>query len=274
MRGQHATLVRRYHPTYESPKRAYEAALAEAVQPGAAWLDVGCGRCISANAELDEELTRRAALVVGCDADPHLRRHSSIRNLVLCDAAALPFREGVFDLVTNCMVAEHLEDPERAFREVARVTKPRGRFIVFTPNKLNYAMIVARLTPHRFHVWYKSLTHYLNRGAWKDVEDDVFPTWYRANTVTRLRALLGAAGFEEKQLRRLALAHSFGFVRPLFTLSLLFERLIDRWPLEVLKADLLGVFERQNGASHQAEKRTPPPRRAFEDAPRQQHAQA
>ena len=39
------------------------------------------------------------------------------KHLVLCDASALPFREGVFTLVTASMVLEHLEIVERALLE-------------------------------------------------------------------------------------------------------------------------------------------------------------
>jgi ubiquinone/menaquinone biosynthesis C-methylase UbiE len=241
MEGRNAALARRYHPTYQSPKRAYAAALDRHVRPGAVWLDIGCGRALSGDAALNEELTRRARLVVGCDADPHLERHATVRDLALCDAGALPFEENTFDLVTMSMVAEHLRDPDRVFAEVARVTRAGGVFIVFTPNKWNYAMLVARATPYAFHLLYKRLSYFLNRGEWRSFEDDVFPTYYRANTVGRLRRLMAAAGFDDVEVERLALAHSFGFVRPLYILSLLFERAIDRRPLDVLKADLLAV---------------------------------
>jgi len=241
VKGRNAALIRRLFPSYRSPKRAYEAALQKHVKLGCAWLDVGCGRKLSADAELNEELTRRAGLVVGCDADPHLQRHATVRDLALCDAAHLPFADDTFDLVTSSMVAEHLRDPDKVFAEVARVSKHDAVFIVFTPNKWNYAMLVARATPHAFHLLYKRVTHYLNRGEWESFEDDVFPTYYRANTISRLRGLMAAAGFEHVEIERLSFAHSFGFVRPLYALSLLFERLIDRWPLDVLKADLLAI---------------------------------
>lgn len=241
MKGRNAALIRRIFPNYQSPKRAYEAALQQHVKPGIAWLDIGCGRKLTADAALNEELTRRAGLVVGCDADPHLERHSTIRDLTLCDAARLPFADNTFDLVTTSMVAEHLRDPDHVFAEVARVSTHDAVFIVFTPNKWNYAMIVARFTPHAFHLLYKRLTHYLNRGKWESFEDDVFPTFYRANTIGRLQELMRSAGFDHVHVHRLSFAHSFGFVRPLYALSLLFERLIDRWPLDVLKADLLAI---------------------------------
>lgn len=241
MEGRNSALARRVFPAYRSPKRLYEAALDRYVKPGSVWLDIGCGRTLSGDPELNEELTRRARLVVGCDADPHLQRHATVRDLALCDAAELPFESGTFDLVTASMVAEHLRNPERVFSEVARVSKPNGVFIVFTPNKFNYAMLVARATPYSFHLFYKRLTHYLNRGEWQSFEDDVFPTFYRANSVARLRQLMTVAGFEDVTVRRLSLAHSFGFVAPLYALSLFFERMIDRWPLDVFKADLLAI---------------------------------
>ncbi len=249
MHGKHAALIRRYHPSYESPKRSYERALRQLVQPGCVWLELGCGRAITANRDLDRELVTRAGLVVGCDLDPHLKRHPTIRHLVLANGEALPFAAECFDLVTCSMVAEHLQHPEWAFREVARVLKPGGHFVVFTPNKWNYAMIVSRLTPHAFHLWYKRVAFFLNRGEWRDFEDDVFPTWYRANSARALRALSQRAGFEVVRLEHLALAHSFGFVRPLYILSLLHERLIERLGLHGLKADLLAVLQKPRSAA-------------------------
>ena len=244
MRGRNAALIARYFPGYRSPKAEYEAVLNARVQPDTVWLDIGCGRRICTDDRLNAELPRRARLTVGIDGDPHLSRHSSITNLVHCDAAALPFRSGVFSLVTASMVVEHLEKPEAVFREVARVSRPGGHFVVFTPNRFNYAMLIAASTPYRFHLFYKRLAHYLASGEWGDFEDDVFPTWYRANSARRLRQLLHQTAFGEVRLEHLSFAHSFGFIRPLYILSLLFERLIDRRWLDVLKADILGVFVR------------------------------
>jgi len=244
MHGRNTQLIRRYYPSYESPKRWYERTLAELVKPGSTWLDLGCGRAITADRDLDRELVARARLVVGCDLDPHLRRHPTIRALALANGEALPFAAESFDLVTCSMVAEHLQHPQRAFAEVARVLRPGGHFVVFTPNKWNYAMLVSRLTPHAFHLWYKRVAFYLNRGEWRDFEDDVFPTYYRANSERALRELARGCGMEVVRLQHLALAHSFGFVRPLYILSLLHERLIDRLGLHRLKADLLAVFRK------------------------------
>jgi len=246
MEGQNAALIERYFPSYRSPKRTYQEVLDAHVQSDTRWLDIGCGRRVCADDTLNDELPRRARLAVGCDRDLHLRRHSSLRHLVLCDAAALPFRDGIFTLVTAAMVVEHLQQPDAVFDEVRRVSQAGGRLVVFTPNRFNYAMLVAAATPYRFHLLWKKVMHYLARREWRDVSDDVFPTWYRANSFGALRRALRRATFEEERLTYLSLAHSFGFIRPLYALSLLFERLIDRLGLDVLKADLLGVFVRGN----------------------------
>src|SRR5436190_1689026 len=60
---------------------------------------------------------------------------------------ALPFTDGVFDLVTANMVLEHVAEPERLFREVERVLVPGGRFLIHTPNLHGYTTAVTRLLP-------------------------------------------------------------------------------------------------------------------------------
>ncbi|MFQ5664904.1 MAG: methyltransferase domain-containing protein [Candidatus Binatia bacterium] len=249
MHGRNAAVARRYYPGYRPPKQAYQEVLDQQVQSDTSWLDIGCGRRVCADKTLNRLLPRRARLTVGCDRDPYISGHSSVRNLVLCDAAALPFRNGVFSLVSASMVLEHLEDPEAVFREVARVSQPGGRFVVFTPNRYNYAMLVAAVTPHRFHVLWRKFTHYLARGQWRDFGADLFPTWYRANSASCLRSLLSRTAFKEERVQYLSLAHSFGFVRPLYVLSLLLERAIHRCGFHILKADILAVFV-HDGRAH------------------------
>jgi ubiquinone/menaquinone biosynthesis C-methylase UbiE len=49
----------------------------------------------------------------------------------------LPFADQSFDYVTCLEGLEHIENPQQAMREFARVLKPRGRLIVSVPNILN-----------------------------------------------------------------------------------------------------------------------------------------
>jgi ubiquinone/menaquinone biosynthesis C-methylase UbiE len=46
------------------------------------------------------------------------------------DVENLPFEDGMFDIVTSRYSAHHWPNPGRALREIARVLKPGGRFIL------------------------------------------------------------------------------------------------------------------------------------------------
>lgn len=244
MHGRNAALIARHFPAYRSPWAAYAQTVGALVRPDSVWLDLGCGRRLFKDDRANEELPRRARLTVGADRDRRLRGHSSVADLVVADATALPFRTGAFSLVTASMLLEHLADPEGTFREVARVLQPGGSFVVFTPNIFNYASLVARFTPQGFHRSYRRVVHYLNRREWRGFEDELFPTWYRANSAAALRGAAQRGGLRPREIRFLSFAHSFGFVRPLYALSLMLEARIDRWGWDGLKADILGIFDK------------------------------
>ena len=100
-------------------------------------LDFGCGlghQCLA--------MRERGYRVVGLDASRHLLRKA--RDLgapvVAADGLSLPFPDASFDFVYAIGVLHHLSGPEAqqaACREVARVLKPGGRFLVHETNTRN-----------------------------------------------------------------------------------------------------------------------------------------
>ncbi len=54
--------------------------------------------------------------------------------LQTASAEVLPFREASFEVVIIKHIVEHLQDPEKAIREIGRVTAPGGILILSTPN--------------------------------------------------------------------------------------------------------------------------------------------
>jgi len=54
--------------------------------------------------------------------------------VVLCDATAVPFGDETFEIVTCFDVLEHLRDPSVALREIGRVLRRGGLFVMSTPN--------------------------------------------------------------------------------------------------------------------------------------------
>lgn len=97
-------------------------------------LDVGCGAGSVAKAVKHE---RPDLQVFGCDVsqsaiDIALAAPGGVE-FQLATAERLPFADGGFDFVWIFDVLEHVDDPERVLREVARVLKPGGGFHIVLP---------------------------------------------------------------------------------------------------------------------------------------------
>ncbi|HLF76024.1 MAG TPA: methyltransferase domain-containing protein [Dehalococcoidia bacterium] len=91
-------------------------------------LDAGSG-----TGRFTAELVRRGAFPVGVDRDGLMltvakRRRS--RSLVLADAGALPFADAAFDIAFAVTLCEFVDNVGQVFSELARVTRPGGRFVV------------------------------------------------------------------------------------------------------------------------------------------------
>jgi SAM-dependent methyltransferase len=60
----------------------------------------------------------------------------------LGEAQAIPFHDGVFDLVTCQTVLIHVRDPRAVMREMMRVTKPGGLLLMVEPNNMANALVL------------------------------------------------------------------------------------------------------------------------------------
>lgn len=71
----------------------------------------------------------------------------------VCDIQNITYPDASFDTVISCETIEHVPDPQRALRELARVLKPGGRLFLTTPNYLGTMGLYRfymRLTGRRF----------------------------------------------------------------------------------------------------------------------------
>lgn len=72
-----------------------------------------------------------------CDLYPEIFRLDGVAIHQANLDAELPFGDQTFDYVTCLEGLEHIENPQQAVREFARVLKPGGHLIVSVPNILN-----------------------------------------------------------------------------------------------------------------------------------------
>jgi len=146
-------------------------------------LDLGAGAGILKQMDFSKD----AESVCGVDLDRRVLSNPFLSEAKVASAECLPYSDQSFDLVTCNNVLEHLPNPLAVFKEVRRVLKDGGIFLIKTPNKFHYVPIFARLTPHWFHKFYNKM-----RG--RD-EVDTFPVLYRVNSRNKINYYAKEAGF-------------------------------------------------------------------------------
>jgi SAM-dependent methyltransferase len=138
---QHAAAWIRWarEPGHDSYWRFHRDAFLELVPaPGRRTLDLGCGE-----GRLSRDLRGLGHDVVGLDASPTMvaaaREADPDLEVVLADAAGLPFEDAAFDCVVAFMSLQDVDDDAKAIAEAARVLAPGGRFCMAIVHPLNSA---------------------------------------------------------------------------------------------------------------------------------------
>jgi SAM-dependent methyltransferase len=97
-------------------------------------LEIGCGK-----GAMLGFLRAAGHSVAGIDVDPKalsdLARRDPQAPVALASGDSIPFGSRSFDMVVSFDVFEHIQDSDRHMAEVRRVLKPRGRYLLQTPNK-------------------------------------------------------------------------------------------------------------------------------------------
>ena len=177
-RWMDATLYPRHGNNWDD--EIFRTRLLEYIGPDKRCLDFGSGR----GKVKQMNFKGIAGWMAGVDPDRAVFDNPYLDDAALLDLKAnhIPYPDASFDVVFADNVMEHVGDPTAVFSEIRRVLKPGGRFLAKTPNKWHYMPAIARITPTWFHRFYNGL-----RGR---QVTDTFPTRYRSNSATDVRAHL------------------------------------------------------------------------------------
>lgn len=223
------------------------------IKPGSAWLEVGCGHEIFVPwVPSGTDLVQNCKLVVGIDYDfESLKKNETIPNRIVGDLLNIPCRDEVFDQITANMVMEHVADPVNALKTMDRLLKPGGVFIFHTPNYWHYWTFLSSLVPQKLK---NKLIEFVEERS----EDDVFPTFYRLNTVASINDAARRAGFQIRELHRVSSSYSgmIFVLGPLVVFQLLFRRLTHWKFLENFRDNFVVVLEKAVVSADRAESRS------------------
>jgi SAM-dependent methyltransferase len=186
---------------FERSLAGYDDALfaAAGIRPGHHVLDVGCG-----TGSTTREAARRApgGTATGIDLSAAMlavaRRHGGNTGFVQGDAQVHPFPAAGFDVVISRTGAMFFGDPQAAFANLARATRPGGRLV----------LLVWQAFEH--NPWLVTIMTALAAGRDLPAPPEGVPGPFALADPHRVRRLLAGAGYTRVELADVRAPLSFG----------------------------------------------------------------
>jgi len=159
-------------------------------------LDVGCGSGVYGGDKVTARrnlrvLRGKVRRVIGIDVDEAAKDNPYVDDFLLIRDDDWTIDDDSIDLIVCDSVLEHVERPEVFFSEASRVLRVGGYICIRTTNACSYVGLFSKLIPNRYH---PKVTGIVQTDR---IEEDVFPTLYRCNTIRTLRATLHRHGFSD-----------------------------------------------------------------------------
>lgn len=210
-----------------------KTALEHSLRPRSRVLDAGCGE----GTWILRDYQSKIDLLVGTDINAPKEKNT--REFVVSELESLPFSNAVFDIIICYYVIEHLRHPHKVFTEFRRVLTDGGVLIIKTPCIAAPMFILSHHTSLRWHQAFKNTIMGVQ-------ESEVFPTYYRCNTMKKLDRTLVAAGFRREQLESVEQMYSyFSFNRVSYAAGLLISRMIQALPwMRSFRSQIIGTYRK------------------------------
>jgi ubiquinone/menaquinone biosynthesis C-methylase UbiE len=217
---------------------SYEEWVRGELSEGDAILDAGCG---GGEFGVIKEVLERSPCLVGIDIDrDSVRGNDKYDHLICGNVEWLPVGAGRFDLIVSRFVFEHLQDPELAFREMARVLRPGGAIIILTQNIWNPLMFLSSILPLGVR---RAITRMLFRS---EEDEGRYETFYRCNSRRRFAALAeGTPGMRMEIFQRYNATTLHLWKNPLLKgVFTVVERFLDLGIFSLFRTSLIVKFRK------------------------------
>jgi len=196
-------------------------------------LDTGCGH------ETDP-LNFKNIICFGTDmVFKDLKENTNVKYKFVSDIEKLPLRKESLDIVFSNMVIEHLKDPYKYFETVFNSLKPGGYVVFSTPCIYNIVVLINRVLPNRF-------SQKLGNMLTNTNESDIFSTHYKANSIKKIRSMLGNIGYKECDLiMHQPPPYAFVFSKVLCTLVINYYYIINKYSfLKCLRGVIISRYKK------------------------------
>lgn len=121
---------------------------------------------------------------IGVDVDDAVLGNPYMDEKFVIDGnGKIPLPDNSVDFIVSYAVFEHIEHPDQIGAEFKRVLKPGGWVCAWTPNKLGYIAIASSLVPNAMHSQVLRKIGMVGDNSGQRGDADVFPTYYKLNTV-------------------------------------------------------------------------------------------
>lgn len=185
----------------------------------------------------------RSTYLDGLDVDERVLGNPALRKAFLYDGREFPkeIADESYDLVVADYVMEHVEHPRLMLSEIHRALRPGGYFIFRTPNIYHYVSLIARFTPHSFHLaWAHKARQRIEYAV------DPYPTFFRFNSRRIIRSIAEGAGLRAVEMRMVEKQPSYlKFHALAYLCGVAYERTVNSTPvLSTLRANIFGVLQK------------------------------
>jgi len=231
-------------------------------------IEVGCGDGVDyflIHKKLSALAPDADLRLVGVDGNPDSlklcqlkKKYYGVRDAAFlrCDLSEprLPFADGLFDFAFSSEVLEHMLEPEILLAELKRIIKPRGHFLITTPNEPNILQRSYWNRARREAIHREALAH---PDEIQNENGDPLSIFGHVSvrTIREWEAALFRLGFERVDFERGALTYNAPRLLggPLATgMRFCFEALLDALPkswVRPLSDQMIGLYTRAAAGS-------------------------